>query len=943
LGRDWLAKIKIDWPQIKSILKLPMDKTVQGIQSKFPQLFDGELGEVKGIEAKLDLKEEAVPKFFKPRPVPFATKTAIADELEALVASGVLKKIDYSDWASPIVPVLKASGKYRICGDFSVTVNKHLKVPEHPMPRVSELLAKLNGGQSFTKLDLSQAYQQLVLDKQSQALVTVNTHLGLFSYTRMPYGISAAPAIFQSVMDKVLQGLECGCYLDDIIVTGRDDKEHWHNLCLVLERLVSYGFKLQATKCEFFKPSIKYLGQVVNREGVRLDEEGTEAIRKAPEPRNKEELRSFLGLVNHYRKFVRNMSSICGPLNQLLEKNRRWEWSKECRRAFRQILATLTAQENLLVHYNPESKLVLAVDASPIGVGAVISHEVDGVDRPIEFASRSLTTAERNYSQIDREALAIVFGVKRFHQYLYGRKFVLWTDNLPLSHIMSLKKGIPSLAAARIQRWCIELAAYSFEVKHRPATKQGHVDALSRLPLPGVEMDEETVKWTTEAELVNKRALAGIPVTFKQIAAGTRADRVLGQVLQFVRVGWPSGLESKELKPYFDRRWEISVEQDCLLWGTRVIVPAKYQQELLTQLHEGHPGIVRMKSLARLHCWWAGIDSEVETTVRKCNVCQKNSALPPMVQNSWAWPNLPWERIHIDFAQWSGEHYLIVVDAHSKWPEVVPMTKGTTAVQTIQAFRELFARWGLPSEVCSDNGQPFQSDEVRKFMRTNGIKQIFSAPYHPPSNGEAERFVRTFKQGMVKNLPDRCSKNHCLQEFLLTYRTTPHTTTGKTPSEMLQGRRVKTKLDLVKPNLGYAIQKKNPGTQYPRCLEVGDRVMARDYRPRKPTWVEGVVLERNTPVTYVVEILVEGAGLRWKRHIDQLKAFDGDVVGTPPVTFQEEPMRILPEEPHTIPDPGVRAPASPRPCVAPADPDEVMLRRSSREKKTPAYLDDYER
>jgi len=271
LGRDWLSKIQVDFSAIKSVSG-GNGKSASEIMNRYAPLFDGGLGLVKELKASLELKEGANPRFFKPRTVPFAIKDEIASELDRLIESGVLKKVDYSDWAAPIVAVRKSNGKYRICGDYSVTVNKFLKVPEHPMPRIGELLAKLNGGKTFSKLDLSQAYQQIPLDDESQKLVTINTHLGLYTYTRVPYGISAAPSLFQSVMDKILQGIDCGCYLDDIVVTGRTQVEHERNLLLVLDRLTKYGFKLQKDKCEFFKPSIKYLGLLVLRASKSLQE-----------------------------------------------------------------------------------------------------------------------------------------------------------------------------------------------------------------------------------------------------------------------------------------------------------------------------------------------------------------------------------------------------------------------------------------------------------------------------------------------------------------------------------------------------------------------------------------------------------------------------------------------------------------------------------------------
>ena len=293
----------------------------------------------------------------------------------------------------------------------------------------------------------------------------------------------------------------------------------------------------------------------------------------------------------------------------------------------------------------------------------------------------------------------------------------------------------------------------------------------------------------------------------------------------------------------------------------------------------------------------------------------------------------------------------------SKWPEGVFMRKGTTAAATIEVWREVFARLGIPKTVCSDNGPPFTSREVATFFSNNGVKQVFSAPYHPASNGEAERFVRSFKQGM-KKMQGKESRQHCLQEFLLTYRTTPHCTTGKTPSEMMCGRRLRTKLDLIRPSTAEAVLRKVPGVFQPRQVSVGDRVLVQDYRGSRPTWIQGVVIARLSPVTYTVQVTLESGYFRWKRHIDQIR--ESQVMEEVESIPYEEPRIEVPgsgqafdfvgreveEQPYNrqVVEPGVRAPESPRPCVAStaAVPDEVTPRRSSRERRLPKHLEDYD-
>ena len=293
--------------------------------------------------------------------------------------------------------------------------------------------------------------------------VTVNTHRGLYRYTRLPFGVASAPALFQKLMNSVLQGIpHVICYIDDILVTGSSDEDHYRNLARVFERLQQHGFRLKQDKCAFMQDSVEYLGHRFDAEGLHALPGKIEAITNAPEPRNLQELRSFLGLLNYYGKFLPNLAMLVHLLNTLLQHDKRWKWSAECAQAFQQAKQALSSA-SVLAHYDPTLPLTLAGDASAYGVGAVISHTLpDGA-----FASRSLSTSERNYAQLEKEALSLVFGVKKFHQYLYGRKFQLITDHKPLLAILGPKKGIPSLAAARLQHWAVLLSAYQYEVKFK--------------------------------------------------------------------------------------------------------------------------------------------------------------------------------------------------------------------------------------------------------------------------------------------------------------------------------------------------------------------------------------------------------------------------------------------------------------------------------------------
>ena len=361
LGRNWLRYIRLDWKKINAISNAI---SADALMEKYSSLFKDELGKVSQVKATLYVKPDAQPRFFKARPVPFAIKASIERELNELESSGVITKVSHSDWAAPIVPVPKKNGRFRICGDYKVTVNQALAVDQYPLPKPEDLFATLSGGKKFSKLDLSQAYQQVELEDSSKAFVTINTHLGLYRYNRLPFGVASAPALFQKLMDTVLQDLpHVICYLDDILVTGKDDDDHLRNLVRVFERLHQYGFRVKKDKCALLQRAVEYLGHKIDAEGLHALPDKIEAVVRAPQPRNIQQLRSFLGLLNYYWKFIPNLSSIVHPLNALLQQS---NWTLECTQAFKQAKTALSSS-SVLIHYDPSLPLQLAGDASAYG------------------------------------------------------------------------------------------------------------------------------------------------------------------------------------------------------------------------------------------------------------------------------------------------------------------------------------------------------------------------------------------------------------------------------------------------------------------------------------------------------------------------------------------------------------------------------------------------
>ena len=889
LGRQWLLSIKLPWNQIlPSSVNSVSDADM--LVCEFADLLKNTTGKIKNSVAKLEVHDNVKPVFCKSRTVPFAMKKKIQEELDRLENDGIITKVQNSDWAAPLVPVIKPTGKLRLCGDYKVTVNKAINVDTYPLPLIDELFASLSGGVSFTKLDLSQAYHQLPLEEGSRNLTTVNTPNGLYEYLRLPYGINSAVGIFQRTIENLLKGLQGVCvYLDDILVTGKTTEEHLQNLRAVLLRLQENGVTLRKDKCKFFLPEVEYLGFSVSKEGLKPTEAKVKAIKEAKAPKCLSELRSFIGIVNYYSRFQPNLAHKMAPLYVLLKKSQKWKWTESQQRAFDKIKQELSAKV-LLVHYDPQAELILTSDASPFGIGSVLQQRAhDGTVQPIAFVSRTLNQAEKNYAQIEREGLSIVFGVEKFRHYLLGRQFTLETDHKPLLLLFGEHKGIPEMASARIKRWAMKLSAFQYKIQYISSKQNACADFLSRSPLPGTGEEQKDQVLLIEDD--------NLPITARAIASETARDPILARVKQFSLSGWPEYLKEEKLQPYFQRRTELSVDQDCVLWGTRVVIPESLRSTLLLDLHSDHMGIVRMKAMARQYLWWPKLNSEIEEIARNCESCREQDPMPSKTTTaSWDWPTGPWRRLHLDFAgPFMDRMFLIVVDAHSKWLEVFPL-KTATSETTIKALRRLFSQFGLPEHIVTDNGTQFTSASFKSFLKKNNIRHTCCAPGHPATNGTAERYVGYFKHQMKKmsNLPITIEEK--LARFLLSYRTTPHPATNEAPCIVLMKRQLRTRLSAVQPSLQLrketeVFEKNVHSPKY----HIGEPVYVLNLR-QGPRWIPGFVvdvLNRN----YNVQI----EGNVTKRHEDQLR---------PRVVSNEKksipalnPLRGLPRSENIVPSP----------------------------------------
>ncbi|XP_062551120.1 uncharacterized protein K02A2.6-like [Armigeres subalbatus] len=812
LGLDLVEKFQLDAVPMNVYCRQVNNSTpiVERLKAAYPQVFSTSLGRCTKTTVKLDLKPGQRPVFRPKRPVAYAMYQAVDEELDRLERLKIITPVDYSDWAAPIVVVRKASGAIRICGDYSTGLNDALQPHQYPLPLPQDIFVKLSNCTVFSIIDMSESYLQVDVDDSTSTLLTINTHRGLYKVNRLAPGVKAAPGAFQQLVDTMLAGLKQTCgYIDDVIVGGENEEEHWHNLNALFQRLQEFGFTVRLEKCSFGRKQIKYLAHMLDQHGIRPDPAKVEAIKLMPAPTNVSEVRSFLGAVNYYGKFVPNMRALRSPMDDLLKTGAKFVWTSQCQRAFDEF-KTILSSDLLLTHYNPKLDIVVSADASSVGLGATISHRFpDGSIKVVQHASRALAPAERNYSQIDREGLAIIYAVTKFHRMIFGRKFLLHTDHQPLLRIFGSKKGIPVYTANRLQRWALTLLSYDFNMIYVPTEKFGNADILSRLINRHVKQDEDFViaSVTLECDIrsVVCNTFNALPLSFKAVQQSTKADPVLKKVYRYIQDGWPKSLVSdanQELLRFHNRRESLSTMQGCILFGERLVIPSPLRKQCLDELHRGHPGIQRMKSLARSYVYWPSLDTQIVDFVKACSPCALTAKSPASaVPVPWPKSIRPWQRIHVDYAgPINGDYYLLAVDSFSKWPEII-RTRQITASTTITILRNIFARLGMPETLVSDNGTQFTSSLFTQFCSTNGIEHVTTAPFHPQSNGQAERFVDTFKRALKKLEEGKGTTDEILETFLLAYRSTPNRSApeGLSPSEHMFGRRIRTCLELLRP------------------------------------------------------------------------------------------------------------------------------------------------
>ena len=716
------------------VLKINVVNSIQGesewvrLQKEFPATFKG-LGKLQGYQLKLKIDDSVTPCIQKVRRIPFCKRGEVTKKLEELVALDVIEKVTSpSRWVNPLVAVSKKpedgnqKGDIRICVDMR-RANEAIIRERHPVPTVEETVQEMHGGKYFSKLDLNMAYHQIELHKDSREITTFAGPDSLYRYKRLIFGINMASEKFQQIVSQVIRGCP-GAYnmSDDIVVVGRTEQEHDERLYKVVKTLAENGLTLNPNKCKIKLQSIKYMGHVISSNGLEVSSDKVTAIVKAPRPKDQFEVRSFLGLAQFCSKFVPHFATVTSSLWDLTKQDSQFKWGDTEESAF-QTLKKHLCQAPVMAYFSVGAKTRLTVDASPVGLGAILEQQQpDGAWRPIYFASRKTSAVESRYSQFEREALAVYWACKKFHLYLSGSHFEIRTDNKALLRTLLPNSTPPS---ARLERWILYLQQYNYTLSHISGSAN-QADALSRLPVKTEDDDAST------EEYVYSVALDAVPnaISPRSFEDASKADITLEAVRNAIISNDWTSLNGTQFKAVKD---ELCIAGFNILRGNRLVVPSTLQKTILDLAHEGHQGIVRTKARLRSKCWWPEMDKSVEKMIKSCYPCQLMSPChTPEPLCPTTLPDKPWSYLTIDLLEIpEGNHLLVLVDYYSKWPEVVQLTR-TRACDVIKALKRIFRTHGLPERIRSDNGPPFASAEFEEFLKNHNIIHLKGIPSSSP-------------------------------------------------------------------------------------------------------------------------------------------------------------------------------------------------------------------
>ena len=821
----------------KSVEDIPLSdvdkrfhKEIRDMLRKHASMWDGHLGEIKATEHRIEVDPEAKPIRQNPYRAGLKERQFAREQIDKLLTAGVISPSD-SEWASPVVLAPKADGSLRFCIDYR-RLNAVTRRDSYPIPRMDDCMDTLGSANIFSTLDANWGYWQLPVREQDRKYTAFSSHEGLFEFNRLPFGLTNAPASFQRALDVILARFKwktCLIYLDDIIVFSRDVESHIDHVDQILSVLRHAGISLKIDKCDFFTKTVKYLGHIVRPGTLEVDRARTLSLQRMKLPRTLTELRSFLGMVNVYRKFIRDYTSMAHPLYGMLKNQPKESKQVELPQlnsdqvaAFNQLKEALV-NPPVLALPKPGLRYSLDTDASAYQVGcALFQTQANGDRKPIGYWSRTLNSAERNYTATERECLAVVYGITTCRPYLFGGEFDLYTDHSALRWLMQIVD--PS---GRLMRWRLRLAEYKFLIHHKKGKLHCQADALSRVDSEAHTQSHEDMELpcyvigyeTTVDHQLKTLGDGKEPYPFTEEPM-TIMDVLMAQKEDELELPAPISIEEiveaqardefcQSIRSALERGERVAF-RDCPESGmlervfpdhTALVVPVSLQPRLLMLAHQpqvaGHPGGRKMYQTLRRQYYWPGLALDCYQTVRSCAHCARERIrLQQNASQLQLFPAVaPLEDIAMDILGelWTtkrGNKYLLVInDRCTKLVRTIPM-RGITALDVAKAFCTHWAfAYGMPRTVLMDRGPQLASKFLQEVFRAMGVKAKYTTTYHPKANGQTERFNRTILSGLRKYIGDHPDDWDLYSDALTySYNTQVHASTGFAPFELVLSR-----------------------------------------------------------------------------------------------------------------------------------------------------------
>ena len=697
-----------------------------------------------------------------PRKYSLEQQEVIDQEVKKMLAAGICRE-SFSPYAAGVVLVKKKTGDWRFCVDYR-PLNEVTVRDMHPLPRIKDLLNSIKTSKYFVALDLKAGYWQIAMREEDIPKTAFRTHRGLYEFVVMPFGLVNAPASFQRLMEIVLGDLRWRgvlVYLDDILIHATTPEDVLTLLEQVLKRLRQAGLTVNIDKSDFFPESLLYLGHVLSPKGIEPARKRVDALQALTKPTDLKGLRRLLGLFSYYREYIANFAAIVEPLTKLLKKGVRFEWSREQESALETLKGAL--MNKVLTCPLDGDDFVLETDASDYAVAAILSVERQEGRMPVEFASATLTGAERRWPTREKEAYAIVWALRKFEEYLRGRHVKVYTDHHSLQWLMAAKKG-------KLARWAQTLQEYELEVHYRKGTEGAHVDAFTRNP-EEQETVEERMVYAAEA----KPTQPSLP-TIEEVREASKALK---------SVDIPKGSERCN---------------GLYLSKAKIFVPPSLRDRVVAATHTGvmagHPGVKRTVMNVKKVFWWPGIEKDVAQWVKSCLTCQRvkpgkerfQGLLRPHPQETL------FDAVYMDI--WGPVNYrdesfqvLTMIDRVSRWPEAT-ILESKEATHIAAAFMKTWcSRYGVPTRVITDQEPVFMGQVLEELFNVLNVKTLKSTVYHPEGNAPIETFHRHLKKAMtVFELQQvKLTADEALQLALLSYRAVPNTRLGDTPAYFLFG------------------------------------------------------------------------------------------------------------------------------------------------------------